>query len=254
MGASIAQLNGRVFEEMDDLADYLTVVDIHRAVVQSLNIRTRFAAIGATDVMLAVSDPITVTDKQMVVTSDIGIGTPVGLEIYNPNNPNGLYYPVRIVSRQVLPQYEMASILAVAFWALDEGNPLNPLTQYMEFSILPNAQVRILFDRDTVRTDTGAASLLPGHVDDLIVKDACNILLPRVKLRIGRDYRRDEESREIAQGMLTAIDEVFALNARQIRQLEGLWKTWAFRDRAAEDGYDLPTPNSRSLYSDEIIY
>ncbi len=239
---------------MDDLADYLTVVDIHRAVVQTLNVLTRTAALGSSGVMLAVSDPITVTDKQMVVTSDIGIGTPVGLEIYNPSNPNGLYYPVRIVNRQVLPRYEMASILAVAFWALDEGNPLNPLTQYMEFSILPNAQVRILFDRDTIRTDTGAASPLPDHLDDLVVKKACNLLLPRVKLRINKDYRRDEESREIYRDMLKAIDDVFVSNREQIKEYHPLYMVWWTRDRAAEDGYDLPTPNSRSLYSDEIIY
>lgn len=247
MSVTIGEINGRVFVELDTLADYLSADDVHRAVVQTLNVRTEFTRSADTNRLLATTSEFTPTTLAHNITAEIGLGSPAWIEC--KNSADDRFYPIRVVSLVELEEYTKRGILAAAFWGDDTGHGSAAADQYVQFSFLPPSVCRIRYDRDLVRIGTSGNSLLPDHVADLISKEAQVSLIGRAKLKLAQDLRRDEATRQDAKLILAMVDDYRATLVNiEIPKLERLWEIWAFR--AVNVPFNNPTPSGRGQYGD----
>lgn len=246
MSTSLAEINDRVYLELEVVGEYLSVDKIHNAVIQRHNVRVAQSRMSSVNVMLGVSASFTPTETTHDVSALIGSGVPAWLETYSDDDT---WVPVRIVSLVQLSGYAQLNVLAAAFYATEADSDTTEAVQYVDFSVLPGAACRIRFDRDRVRTNLVENAQLPDSVIELIVKEAQNMIIPRLKVAIDVRCRKDKELREIARDLKQSLTEMQMQNTLEInRDLIPLWMVWAFKDRANESGFTKPTPSSRGMY------
>lgn len=252
MSVTIAELNSRVYADLPLSEEYADVIDVHRSVVQKLNVRTSFSRSGSDiNVLLSTTAEFTPTTRDYDITALIGKGIPAWLECkYNDLGVSDTFLQVRIVNLSELGDYRTAGIFAAAFWAEESTVVGTPATQYVSFTDIPNSPCRIRYDKDGVRQTLADISALPDHVSDLVVKEAENVLIPRIKVKLAMDMRRNGDLQKSAGIILQTLDGVYQQNMMDIEPLKKLWEIWAFRARNAQTNFNKPTPSSRGLYAD----
>ncbi len=137
---------------------------------------------------------------------------------------------------------------AASFYGEELDDDTSQAVQYVAFSYLPGGVCRIRFDRDGERTALNAAILLPDNLSELIVLESQNSIISRIKFKIAMDMRRDKELQKIAPALMAALGEIYLQNTVDIKPLDAEWRVWAYRDRAAETNFKLPTPSGANLY------
>ncbi len=249
MSVSLGDLDNRVFMGLAAAAEFLALEDVHNATVQRLNARTMQSRTSDINVLLGTTEEFTPTETPYDVTSLIGKGVPAWVEVkgYIVDSIQQ-WYPVRVVNMNQLNDYQRLGVPAVAFYGEESAGDTAQPTQYMAWTYLPNNAVRIRFDRDGQRTDLEADMILPDNLAELIVLEAQNSLIPRIKLAIAMRLRKDEEGRKLAGGLMAALDGIQRQNLVDIVPLDTQWRVWAYRDRAAQTNFNLPTPKGQTLY------
>lgn len=249
MSVTLSELDNRVFMGLAAASEYLTLEDIHNAVVQRLNARTMQSRTSDINVLLGTTAEFSPDVTPYDVTSLIGKSVPCWVEV------KGLlisqvqqWVPVRIVNMNQLSDYQRLGLPAVAFYGEEAANDTDQPTQYMAWTYLSGRPCRIRFDRDEQRTDLDADIIIPDNLSELVVLEAQNSLVPRVKFALAMRMRGDEELRKIAAPIMQSLTEIYAQNLIDIRPLVSQWKVWAFRDRAAQTSFDLPTPRGATMY------
>ncbi len=246
---SLAELDGRVFQGLYAAGEYLQLEQVHNAVVQALNARTMESRSSDINVLLATSDEFTPDAIPYDITSLIEKGTPKWVESrYVALNNATWWYPVRSVPLSQFNDYQRRGAYAVAFHGEEPDNDDDQAIQYASFTFLPENPCRIRFSRDRQRTAMTSDFLLPNNIADLIVLDAQSDVISDIKLRIAMDLRNDERGRANAQIIMAALDDVRTRNFLKAKPLEYQWRSWAFRDRSADEAFNLPTPSSEWLY------
>lgn len=249
MSTSLGELDSRVFLGLSPAAEFLQLEDVHDSVIQHLNVRTSQSRTSDINVLLATTDEFTPTTAQYDITSLIGKGIPKWLEVQSATYSGGpWWYPVRSVALAQFNDYQRAGALAVAFRGDDPDNDTEQATQYVDFTYIPGCPCRIRFDRDSQRTAVDADSLLPDNVVQLIVLEAQNSLIPRIKMAAALRLRNDAEGRKVYAVFADALQNVYAQNVIDIEPLDMLWRVWAFRDRSAPTAFTKPTASSQALY------
>lgn len=245
MSTSISEINDRVYLELEVAAEFLSVEKIHNAVVQRHAVRTAQAGSSAVNVFLGVTPSFTPTTVDYDISGLIGKGVPAWLEYFAGDD----WKPMRIINLNQVEDYAMLGTLAAAFHAESSGTSAIEPVQYVKFTQVPGTECRIRFDRDIVRLGITDNILLPDNVSELIVKEAENMLIPRIKASIDVRCRNDKELRIIARDLKQSLSEIQAQNQLEIKDLLRLWQQWAFTDRAAGGkSFNKPTPSSRGLY------
>lgn len=243
---SLAELNSRVFLGLGGPPpEVCELQDIHNAVVQALNVRAAFSRLSNTNVILSTTSDFVINSLQQTIS--IGKGVPVGVEM---RLDGCRYYPIRIVNALEISKYSAYGLqnpinvndLACAFYSNENGQ------HFIQFNYYPTNPIRIRYDADTVKTGMDNGSPLPDHVNELIVLEAQNKLIPRIKLKISQNMVRNEQERKDAQFILGTWDGVYAQNNADINPLETLWAVWSFRERRSESNVNRRTPRGRNLY------
>lgn len=251
MPVTLSELDNRIFSGLQAAAEYLTLTDVHDACVQELNLRTQESRSSDVNVLLGTTPEFTPDATPYDITSMIGKSVPAWLEMQTVLL-SGItwWYPVRNVSLNQLNDYQRIGGLAVAFYGDEPADDVSQATQYAAFTYLPARPCRIRFDRDNQRTAMAADILLPDNISELIVLGAQNRLIPRIKLQIAMRLRKDEEGRGLAGPLIQALDDIRQQNLMvDMPPLVAQWKVWCYRDRAAQDPHNLPTPQSSSMYA-----
>lgn len=252
MGSSIGELHGQVWNELGAVGDYFHADEAHRAIVQTVNIRTAFTRNSSVNVLLAKTDVFEANLVEIDITSKIGFGVPLWIEEQTPINPD--FVQMRTINMAAMSEFRKNGIRAAAFWSEEPNDTSSPVVRMLTFSIIPNTNVRIWFDRDLVSTIDSDLTRLPAHIDDLLVKEAENILIPKIKLRMGLDLGREEKRVKDVAFIARTLDELYQQNRVEIVKLDKLWQIWAFRARDTETSFNRPTPNSRWLYPEDNFY
>ncbi len=249
MAVSIAELNSRVFLSLEPAAEFLNLDRIHNAVVQKLNIRTMQTRMSDINVLIGLSDEFTPTASPHDITALIGKGVPAWIEAKTivPSGPDW-WQQIRVVNLSEINNYQAMGALAAAFYGDETASSTAQPTQYVAFSYLPNAVCRIRFDRDGQRTDPDSDMILPDNLAELIVREAQNDLIPSIKMAMAFRKRNDDELAKIAPDLLAALNEVYMQNEKTIKDLDALWKVWAFRPRDVQTSFNKPTPSGANLY------
>lgn len=245
MSTSISEINDRVYLELEVAAEFLSVDKIHNAVVQRHAVRTAQAGSSAVNVLLGVTPSFTPTTVDHDISALIGKGIPAWLQYLVDDD----WKPMRIINLNQVADYAMLGVLAAAFHSETSATSSVEPVQYVTFTELPGTPCRIRFDRDIVRLGIADNILLPDNVSELIVKEAENMLIPRIKASIDVRCRNDKELRIIARDLKQSLSEIQEQNKLEIKDLMALWRQWAFTDRAAGGtSFNKPTPSSRGQY------
>lgn len=249
MSTSIAELNSRVFLSLTAAAEFLDLTQVHNAVVARLNIRTMQSRNSAENVLLGTSDEFTVTDLDHDITSLIGKGVIAWVETRNANENTLVNWTnIRVVPLSQLNDYKQMGAMACAYYGDEPASATAQATQYLKFTFRPGGVCRIRFDRDGERKNLDSDTLLPGNISELIVREAQNDLIATIQTAIGFRMRSDEELRKFAPPILQGLAAMFQTNLGLIRDLDSVWRVWAFSDRAKESNFDQPTPRSSANY------
>ncbi len=184
MSVTIGELNSRVYALFGDTPEeWLKLADVHRAVVSVLNIRTAQSRFSDESRLISTAAIFTPGALDYEVTNIIGNGSPVAVEIQTGNR----FKRVRVVNLLEIENYADTGELVCAFYGDEAAPGQTPVAQnkqFIRFSDLPNSPIRIQFDQDGTRKGMTDFSDLPDSVADLIVYEAQNNLIPRVKARI----------------------------------------------------------------------
>lgn len=247
MSTSFAELNSRLFMELEAAAEFLQLDKIHNAIVQVHNIRAMQSRFSSVNVLLALSEEFTPTEVVHDITTLINQGVPQWIEVESDTDE---WIPIRVVPLVSLQDYRIIGTMAAAFEGLDQSYKGDDegVTQNIHFSYLPSGACRIRFEADHERTALSGNMVLPDHLADLIIKEAEQQIIPRIKLAMGMRMRRDEELKSILDVVLGALNEIYAQNERDILNLLSLWKVWAFRNRSTSPNFTKPTPSGRNFY------
>lgn len=249
MTVSIAELDSRVFLGLEAVAEYLDLDKIHNAVVQKLNIRTMQSRSSDLNVLLGLSAEFTPEASPYDITSLIGKGVAAWVETKS-TVLNGVdwWYPARTISLAQFNDYQRLGMFAVAFHGEEAASDTAQATQYLSFTYLPSAICRIRFDRDLTRLAMADDILLPDHFADLVVMEAQNVIIPRLKFKLTMGLRRDEEGRKDAQAILASLTEVYMQNVMDIKPFDAEWQIWSYRSRSVQTSFNKPSPSGRSMY------
>lgn len=242
--ATLADINSRVFAELDAVRDHLELADVHREVVSTLNVRAAMTRAGDTNTLLSVTPAFSATQLENDISAYIHKGTPAWVEL---ETQDGFFEAVRIINYAQLNDYRTAGTFACAFYGLD--NPNEVPAMMLAFTFPPTVPVRVYYDRDTVASGLNDEAALPNHVIDLVITETVNGLIPKLKLKISTELRRDEAGRQDVQLILNGLDGLMVYNKiEKIPKLEALWNVWAFRSRDAQTSFTKPTPSGRRMY------
>lgn len=247
MSVTIAELNSRIILGLGlgfALPDYCSLPEIHNAVVQRLNVRTAWTELGTPNTVNSLSAEFTPTATQYDITSLIGKGTPLWVEM----KVDDKWQPVRVVNLTELHDYYAQSAFACAFYAQDSETQGSDLTQYIEFSFIPASACRIHFRRDQMRIAMTDKSALPDEVAELIVLEAEQTLIPRIKMKIAMNMNRNEKTKNDLQPLFNALDGIYIQNAMDIAPLLRLWTVLSFGEKAQAKSFNKITPRSGGLY------
>lgn len=246
MAVTIAELNYRVFLGLGNLPDeYLPLEEVHNAVVQRLSARSGWTELGTPNTLRSTSEEFTPTQNIYEITSLIGKGTPLWIEQKLDTNK---WIPLRIVNLADIGGFYENGIQACAFYAEDSSNAETDLAQFVEFAFLPPAACRIKFARDLLRKALNDKSPLPDETAELIVLEAQNTIIPRIKLKIAMNMQRNEQSRLDLQPVMQALDSMYLQNMEDARPLERLWAVKSFRASSNQHNFNNPTPSGRRFY------
>lgn len=247
---TLAELNDRVYMELGAAEEFAALDEIHNAVSQKHNVRVAMSQMSSVNVLLGVSAEFTPTATTYDVTALIGKGVPSFLEMEGDSSVlSPRWSPIRIVNINQLEYYAQMGVMAAAFYGEDAGDAETEAVQYVQFTSVPGGPCRIRFDKDSQRIALTNNIQLPDNVADLIVKEAQNLLIPRIKLAITMRIRQDPALKDLAADIKNDLTEIYAQNVVDIEPLKNLWKVWAFRDRANESSFNKPTPNSGAMYA-----
>lgn len=246
---SLAELDSRCFLGLEAAAELMSVNDIHNVVVQRLNSRTMQSRTSDINVLLGTSDVFTPDATPYDVTTLIGKGVPAWVECkQNVVDEVTWWTPVRICNENQLNDYRALGAFACAFYGDEEDSDTEQPTQYLEFTYLPVRECRIRFDRDGQRIALDADIILPDNLAELIVLESQNSLIPRINAAITTRTRRDADLRQYAKELKADLMGIYAQNLVDIKPLDAQWRVWAFRDRSAQQSFNLPTPRSEDSY------
>ena len=247
---NLSELDSRVFLGLEAASEWLSLDDVHNVCVQRLNARMMQARSSSINVLLGVSDEFTPTASPYDITSLIGKSVPAFLEVrYLNQSEIAVWQQVRIVPLNALGDYQAMGVFAASFYGEELNDDTSQAVQYLAFTFVPGGVCRIRFDREGERIALNAAILLPDNLSELVVLESQNSLISRIKFNIGMDMRRDKELREIAPALLGALDGIYMQNMMDIKPLNAQWAIWAFKDRAVESNFNLPTPDGSGLYA-----
>lgn len=228
MGTLLAELNTRVLLAFADMPqEYLLLHEVHDAVVQKHSIRLNLARISDINVLLSVSPEFMPNDEPYDITALISNGTPSFVEM---NSADG-WQRVNVVNVADIADAKNSGITACAFY----GDESNGFRQYVQFAFNPSANCRIKFDKSDSPGSIYNTSSLPAHVVDLIVLEAVNQLIPKIKMRVINNMNRKQQTTKDVQLYFNALDSLVRQNMADIENLEKLWAVWAFRDRGAQN-------------------
>lgn len=245
MATDFAELNDRVFLELGVAGEYCQVDKIHNAVIQKHNVRAMQSRASTINVLLGASI-FTPTDLTHDLTAIIGKGLPAWVEFQHSDDT---WQRMRVVPLPQLADYGTLGELVASFSAEEAASSATEPVQYIHFSLIPRGDVRIRFDRDNIRMGLKDNMLLPDFVGELIVKEAQNMVIPRIKLAI--DVRTNSDptlANGVARALKQSLAELATQNAADIHPLYEMWKGWAFKDRAGEASFNKATPSSRGAY------
>lgn len=249
MSVNLAELDSRCYLSLAPASEYIDLSMMHNAVVQRVNVRTMQSRNSNANVLLGTSDEFTPDVIDYDITDLIGKGIPCFIETRQVAQENVSWWQnIRVVPLSQLNDYMAMGAFACAFYGDETASETAQPTQYVKFTFLPAGVCRIRFDRDTQRTALSSDMLLPDNLADLPVREAQNDLIPAIQLAIQMDMRRDEAGRPFAAGITAALNNVFMQNEKVIRELDALWRNWAYTDRAKEANFNNPTPNGQWLY------
>lgn len=244
MGVNLAELNSRVFFGFGDLpSEYLSASDVHIAVTQKHSVRLNLSRISDINVLLSLTSEFSPSDQPLDITNLINKGVPSFVETLSES---GGWQPIKVINIGDLAECRKIKDLACAFY----GDESNGLRQYVQFSITPPAKCRIRYDKDTTPDLFTSISSLPFHVAELIVLEAMNFLIPKIKLKMLTNMNRKQQTQKDIQPYLNVLDDIRMQNMVDIEPLETLWKTWAFRDRMGQNSNQAKRyiPLGRNLY------
>ncbi len=249
MSTSLAELDSRCYLSLAPASEYIDLSMMHNAVVQRLNVRTMQSRDSSANVLLGTSDEFTPDDVVYDVTALIGKGVPCWIECRQVVQSDIVWWQnIRVVSLSQLNDYKMMGAFACAFYGDETASETAQPIQYVQFTFLPVGVCRIRFDRDSQRIALDSDMVLPDNFADLIVREAQNDVIPAVQLAIQMDRRRDEGGRESADRIVVALQNLYAQNDKVIREMDALWRVWAYIDRARESNFNNPTPSSPAQY------
>lgn len=249
MTTSLAELDSRVFLSLAPAAEYVDLNMVHNAVIQRVNVRTMQSRNSSVNVLLGTSDEFTPDTVDYDITALVGKGIPCFIERRNVVQDNVSWWQnIRVVPLSQLNDYVSMGAFACAFYGDETTSETAQPTQYVKFTFLPAGVCRIRFDRDSQRTSLNSDMLLPDNLADLPVREAQNDLIPAIQLAIQMDMRRDEAGRQFSSGIVAALQNVYAQNLMVIKELDALWRVYAYSDRSKESNFNLPVPNGQWLY------
>lgn len=249
MAVSLAELDSRCYLSLAPASEYIDLSMMHNAVVQRVNVRTMQSRNSSVNVLLGTSAEFTPDAIAYDITSLIGKGIPYFIEARQVTQGDVDWWQnIRVVPLSQLDDYISMGAFACAFYGDETDSETAQPAQYVKFTFLPAGVCRIRFDRDSQRTALDADMLLPDNLADLPVREAQNDVIPAIQLAIQTDMRRDEAGRPFAAGIVAALNNVFLQNEKVIKELDALWRVWAYTDRAKESNFNNPTPSGQWLY------
>lgn len=241
MATTFAELNARVLEGLGNPDnDLCSLSEVHSANVSRHNTRASMAKASDTNTILSVSANFTPTTVQHNITSLIEKGVPAFLEITR----NGRFVPARVVSYNELYKNQLVGEIVCAFYGNDAG------LQFVAFNEAPSVVCRIQYDADTQKVLMASVSSIPDTVSDLIVLEAQNHLIPRIKLKLAQAMSRSEQAKEELQPVFQALSEIYTQNMMELPDLVNLWSIWAFRDKGAQTNIERRHLVGRYMYGD----
>lgn len=249
MTVSLSELDSRCYLSLAPASEYIDLSMMHNAVVQRVNVRTMQSRNSNANVLLGTSDEFTPDVNPYDITDLIGKGIPLFIETrWVAQDEISWWQNVRVVPLAQLNDYVTMGAFACSFYGDETASDTAQPTQYVKFSFLPMGVCRIRFERDSQRIALDSDMLLPDNLADLPVREAQNDLIPAIQLAIQMDRRRDEAGRESADRIVAALNNVYLQNEKVIREMDALWRNWAYIDRAKEANFTNPTPNGSQLY------
>ena len=247
MAVTIAELNSRVILGLGlgfALPDFCSLEEIHNAVVRRLSVRTAWTELGTPNTAGSMSAEFTPTVVQYDITALIGKGSPLWIEL----KVDDRWQPVRVVNQTELSDFYAQGAFACAFYAQDSATEGSDLTQYVEFTFIPSAAVRIHYRRDLIRISMVDKSALPDEIAELIVLEAEQTLIPRIKMKMAMNMNRNEKSRQDLQPVFSAIEGIYMQNVVDIAPLLRLWTVQSFGEKGQAKSFNKPTPRSGGFY------
>ncbi|HXG82654.1 MAG TPA: hypothetical protein VNI84_01380 [Pyrinomonadaceae bacterium] len=246
MAVSLAEIDSRTLLGLgDDLpVEWCSLDDVHSAVVQKNSVRTMQTRFSDTNVLLSKTKDFRAGANPVDVTSMVGNGVPAFVERLVGDD----YVPVRVVNIGQLSNYENSNAIVCAFYSEDARDAGGEVKRFIQFNNAPESFCRIRFDSENVGVSIGDQSALPDALTELIVLEAQNYLIPRVKLKIARNLSRNENERKDAQYITSMLDAVYMQNIIDIKPLAKLWEIYAFRDRNSQGQTTRPIRSGRNFY------
>lgn len=250
MAVTLAELDSRICLSLEPAAEFLDLQNIHNAAIVRLNIRTMQSRASTVHVLLGTSNEFTVTTLDTDITTLIGKGVPCFVEQHWISQDTLVsWMNIRVVPLNQMNDYRAMGALACAFYGSESASDSDQATQYLKFTYLPGQTCRIRFERDGQRIALANDILLPDNLAELVIREAQNDLIPAIQTSITMRTRRDADLRMYAKELKADLAVTYAQNEKIILQLDALWRDWAYGDRASEDNFNLPTPNSASVYA-----
>lgn len=241
MATSFAELDFRVLTGLGTLpAELCDLKDAHNAVVQRVGMRTNQVRQADTNIRLSKSSEFYINSTEpQNISSYLGNGDVSFVEYFNGNN----FELVKVVNLTLIADFINSGELVCALYS-DESNQT-----YIQFSIAPIGAVRVWFDANSLQKNMNSnASAIPDVLGELVVLEAQNYLIPRIKLKITMSIKRLFDMGFDTKGMIAALDSLYAQNLGDIGMYEGQFNVHAYRDRGTQGKTKRRIPRGRDLY------
>ena len=220
-----------------------SISDAHNAVIQALNVRIAFARLSKSNSATSTTAQFFPNATEYDITAMIGGGTPIGCEVFE--NPH--YVSVRAFALDYLPENNLDIVGFGCAFERRTNEVTGETRVFIRFNVIPQQAVRIIYASGVVAKSLEQDAIIPDTVNELIVLEAQNIIIPRICQKYIANMNRNEQDRKDASMMVSMFNNIQASNMMRIPALEQLWRIWAFKPTQKNAGR-LATPRASRLY------
>lgn len=243
MSVSVAALNYNVFLGLGEPdISVCNPNDIHYAVRNALSLLTGQARNSDNNQLICVTSELTnLTAPFEIPEGELDMCTPAWVEIKDGDR----WKILKVVNRAKIESYYEQMINACSFYAIDQDNKTR---QFIDFSFDPTrSTIRIWFDQDAVPTHLDNTASIPDNLTILAELMAMNTVIARLKIKLAQSLE-SEEQRKLLQVQISAWNDLYLDNEKNIAEWKRVFRIWKNRSRSAQSATRLPRKTGRYFY------